>query len=484
MYGHDTAHTGRASADGPLNLVPRWSLPLGTLINTNDSPVIGPDGSIYVTTWTQFFAVNPNGTVRCQVSLLGAAAAPAVSSDGSAVYVPDQNGLHKLNPTTCATVWDFSSRITYSSPTIGPDGTIYFGSAVAFPISNSHLYALNPDKTIKWDWDSGSICWIESSPALGPNGQVYFVHNCLGVVALNSTGNLLWSHSGLGNAFDTTSVGPDGTVYVGNSDHNFYALNPADGTTKWQVAVTNFMYNASASISQDGSRIYRGDNGGIFYAFNSTGTVAWQYDTGVSGGIFSAPALSANDVVYFTQDAANGNLYALRASDKTLLATHQIGSSQSSPALGSNGTLYAVGNDSGGNGVLYAFPLIADLAIGKSDSPDPVAVSSPLTYALTATNNGPNGSSKVKVVDTLPSTVTLGSATPSQGSCSASPTVPVKVICNLGTLASGANATITIVVTPTVAGTITNKASITSKVTFDPTSGNNKASATTTVTGS
>jgi outer membrane protein assembly factor BamB len=157
------------------------------------------------------------------------------------------------------------------------------------------------------DGVSGSGCWIESSPSLGPNGEVYFHHNCLGVVALDSTVSPvspLWIHDGLGQAFNTTSVGPDGTVYVGNSDHNFYALDPATGNTKpgWPVPVTNFMYNASASVSQDGSRIYRGNNGGIFYAFNSTASVACQYDTG-GGGIFSAPALSANDVVYFTQAA-------------------------------------------------------------------------------------------------------------------------------------------------------------------------------------
>ncbi len=127
--------------------------------------------------------------------------------------------------------------------------------------------------------------------------------------------------------------------------------------------MTNLMYNASASISQDGSRIYRGDNGGIFYAFNSTGSVACQYDTG-GGGIFCAPALSANDVVYFTQAASfpgecGGppcSLFALRASDCVVLDAYPIGSSQASPAIASDGTVYALGSDSNGLGLLYAFP--------------------------------------------------------------------------------------------------------------------------------
>jgi outer membrane protein assembly factor BamB len=357
MYGHDAMHTGRSPADGPKKLVPLWSLPLGT-IETNNSPVVGPDGSIYVTTRFKFFAVNPNGTERCHASLFASAAAPALSADGSAVYVPDKDGLHKLNASTCATIWDFAARISYSSPTISSDGTIYFGSAPT--VGNSHLYALNPDKTFKFDWDSGSGSGIESSPALGPNGEVYFLHNGLHIVALKADGTgTLWTRStpaGIGEAFNSPSVGPDGTVYIGSSDHKFYALDPANGNTKpgWPTPVTNFMYQAAASISQDGSRIYRGDNGGILYAFSSSGGSPWQYPSG-GGAIFDEPALSANGIVYFTRQGTGDNLYALRASDGGLVDSYAIGSSDSSPALSADGILYVLGNDADAKAVLYAF---------------------------------------------------------------------------------------------------------------------------------
>jgi uncharacterized repeat protein (TIGR01451 family) len=47
----------------------------------------------------------------------------------------------------------------------------------------------------------------------------------------------------------------------------------------------------------------------------------------------------------------------------------------------------------------------SDLSITKTDSPDPVIAGTPLTYTLTATNNGPDGAPVVKITDTLPAQV-------------------------------------------------------------------------------
>jgi uncharacterized repeat protein (TIGR01451 family) len=114
----------------------------------------------------------------------------------------------------------------------------------------------------------------------------------------------------------------------------------------------------------------------------------------------------------------------------------------------------------------------ADLSITKSDWPDPATVEEPLTYTITITNAGPDDATDVTVTDTLPMDVAFGSATPSQGSCSG--TNPV--ICDLGTLTSGATATVTIVVTPTVEGIIiTNQAEV-AGTELDPDPANNMAS--------
>ena len=121
-------------------------------------------------------------------------------------------------------------------------------------------------------------------------------------------------------------------------------------------------------------------------------------------------------------------------------------------------------------------PSSADLSITKTDSPDPATVGSNLTYTITVTNGGPDVASGVSVSDQLPASVTFVSTTPSQGSCSGTSTVS----CAMGSLANGASATVTIVVSPTQTGTIGNTATV-SATEGDPNSANNSATQTTTV---
>src|SRR5262249_48589635 len=107
---------------------------------------------------------------------------------------------------------------------------------------------------------------------------------------------------------------------------------------------------------------------------------------------------------------------------------------------------------------------------------DPLLEGSPLTYTITVTNNGPSTATGVRLTDALPAATTFVSATPTLGSCTGTSTVS----CNIGTLANGASATVTIVVIPTIAGSISNTATVTSGTT-DNTTSNNSATATTRV---
>lgn len=117
-------------------------------------------------------------------------------------------------------------------------------------------------------------------------------------------------------------------------------------------------------------------------------------------------------------------------------------------------------------------PATADLSITKTDSPDPVAVGGTLTYTLTVENLGPNNATGVTVTDTLPSSVTFVSATSADATCTNAGRL---VTCDVGTLASGDTATITITVTAQQEGNITNSAAISGDQS-DPVPGNNTAS--------
>ena len=121
-----------------------------------------------------------------------------------------------------------------------------------------------------------------------------------------------------------------------------------------------------------------------------------------------------------------------------------------------------------GAGILRCVRL-ADLSVTKTDNPDPVTLGSNLTYTVTVTNSGLDEATEVTVTDTLPSSVTYMSATPSQGSCLEGGGI---VTCNLGNLSNGSQASITIVVTPMLAGLITNTVEVTANEP-DPTPENN-----------
>jgi uncharacterized repeat protein (TIGR01451 family) len=124
-----------------------------------------------------------------------------------------------------------------------------------------------------------------------------------------------------------------------------------------------------------------------------------------------------------------------------------------------------------------ALAATADLSVDKSDGPDPVAVGSELTYTIAVANAGPDPASGVALEDKLPSKLDFVSAVPSQGSCERKGR---NVECALGTLASGAEASVAIRVVPRADGQIVNTVTVSSADT-DPQPANNTDTETTTV---
>jgi uncharacterized repeat protein (TIGR01451 family) len=102
---------------------------------------------------------------------------------------------------------------------------------------------------------------------------------------------------------------------------------------------------------------------------------------------------------------------------------------------------------------------VADLRISKVVvGAPPYAAGANRTYTIAVFNDGASAATGVTVSDTLPVGTTFVSATQSQGSCSGTTTVT----CSLGGLASGGNATITLVLTTSsTPGLVANTATVT-----------------------
>lgn len=123
--------------------------------------------------------------------------------------------------------------------------------------------------------------------------------------------------------------------------------------------------------------------------------------------------------------------------------------------------------------------MAADVSITKTTSSDVVVTGQTIAYTLLVKNTGPSSATNVKVVDNLPSNVSIISITQSQGSYSQ---LGNDITFNLGNLASNATANIEINVKPMLVGMITNLASASADE-IDPNKCNNTASVCTFVSG-
>jgi uncharacterized repeat protein (TIGR01451 family) len=106
--------------------------------------------------------------------------------------------------------------------------------------------------------------------------------------------------------------------------------------------------------------------------------------------------------------------------------------------------------------VVVAAPPSATLTLSKT-GPASATVGDTLTYTLTVANTGPDADTNVLLSDPLPAGAAFVSDATSQGSLSVADNT---VLADLGTLAPGATATITIVVRATSVGSLVNTATV------------------------
>ncbi len=252
------------------------------------SPVIDQTGNIYTVGYSKISAHTSEGAQLWskQATLTDGTGVPntsnalSIGADGTLYTVGSGSASYLLaiNSVNGNTLWQFQSpkkTVKFSTPVIGPDGTIYF--AAAPDTVGSDIYAVNPDGTQKWIFDSPS--YVRIPPRVGADGSIYFGYNSYygnGVttfVVLNPDGEMRWSQAlKSASAHNHTLMSKDGLLYFltgsGNSKkhassmmHRFATNIGGNGDSPWPV------------LGGNNQRINRQGSPAIAIASPSSGTV-------------------------------------------------------------------------------------------------------------------------------------------------------------------------------------------------------------------
>jgi|GEM_PF-999039 len=279
------------------------------------------------------FLLNYN---ECRTQYIGLKtySSPVLAPDGSLIIVSESGTVWRLNSSGVEKDKLIGSS-GVNTPSFAADGTLYVTTSTS-------LYAIGSDKTHKWtkDYDKG----VGSSPAIGRGGMVVIHTNDGFLRAIAPSGDELWSTAVPGNSLSSPSIAADGTIYIGSTDHNLYAVSSSTGAIKWKYDLGGTIH-ASPAIGDDGT-VYIGSLASSLYAVTSSGALSWTFP--VSDGISSSAAIASDGTVYF--GSHNKNLYALSSRGTLKWSYATKGEIRlSSPAISANGTVYVGSYD----GILY-----------------------------------------------------------------------------------------------------------------------------------
>ena len=296
----------------------------------------------------------------------------------------------------------------------------------------------------------------------GPGGARQYIEHTAAGTFINQTGGASWTFNWTAPA---TDIGPVIFYAAGNQANN-------DGNTSGDYIYKTFVASAPASTTPDFNLDISPASANVVPGANAQYTLTLTPLAGFVGTVsLSASGLPSGATANFNPASVNINDANARTSILTLSTT--AGTPLGNPNVSINGVSGMLMHSTQAT-LNVVSPTSADLAVVKTASPNPGQVGVTLAYRIVATNNGPAAATNVMVADTLPAGVTFGSATTTQGTCSGTTTVN----CNLGNLAVGTSGIVTINVTPTSPGPLSNTATVTATQSdFDAT--NNSSSITT-----
>lgn len=180
-------------------------------------------------------------------------------NSGHAAVLPIYNGKQP---------WAYQTgKGIFSSPVVDAQERIYIGSA------DRNFYVFNPDGSVAWIFPTNEI--IDSAAVLTtegnamrvtvPSGDGHLYHLDADPSIDDPRARVLWAFDASKHRhpknigydwFEGNVVeGPDGTLYAGNTNWNYYALDPLTGALKFTYPTNNMNWSAGA-FDDDGNIVW------------------------------------------------------------------------------------------------------------------------------------------------------------------------------------------------------------------------------------
>jgi outer membrane protein assembly factor BamB len=338
MFHLDPAHRNRSPFRGPAS--PSLSILADLHDPIQTAPAVLPNGTVVVgTLGGNVHGVRNDGTLAFTTRLDDRVyASPLVVGDR--IYLGSDDDRFVGVSSTGNVLWSLATdgdADTAAAPT--PDHGLVFAA-------KDTLYFVRKDGTVVWRVRSKRK--IYSSPAVGPDGTVFVGAQDRRVYGIRRTGTVRFA-TGVDQDVDCApSLGERGTLYVGTDGGSVLALETEAGKVLWRAPVGGHVragltvtrsHDVVAGVYGPSPRVVclRGDTGEELWSFAVPGTGAREF------GVHGSPVEDAEGNLYFgSQDDA---VYSLTSNGELRWKVATGGDVDAPVVIVSDGVLLAASDD-------------------------------------------------------------------------------------------------------------------------------------------
>jgi outer membrane protein assembly factor BamB len=263
-------------------------------------------------------------------------------------------------------LWTFESgEVIDSAALLSQCGNERF---ITIPSGDGKLYHMRlPGKLetgpgVEWIFDSSQYphpagvgyTWFEGHVSVSPEGNLYAGNTNWNFYAIDAQGEFLWSFPANNMNWAIASFDEDRGLYWSSLDRSIRKLDRFSGEPIWSFQTLGF--NASSVLLAPNGLVLVGSFDGNLYSLSKeTGKLVWKFKT--DDHIYASPALSYTNEqtiksIYIT--STDGKLYAL-TEDGQLRWSFDTGSQiRSSPVVNQTADGQDVIYFGAGNGLVYA----------------------------------------------------------------------------------------------------------------------------------